>query len=758
MHLSLRSILCVALLNALAWNGHAQVQGKLIHGLTGAPIPGASIQWGSLITRSDSAGLFKLPYSHNSDTLRISVLGFSTHEALLTPQSNFTIQMNPIALGIPEIKISTNALDLITPVPFHRVNRKAFERDFELSPEPALNRVPGVYMHTGALNTNRITIRGIGSRSPFSTTKIRAYLNDIPITTGDGTTSIEDIDLGLIQNVDVWKGPSGSLYGAGLGGVIRLSTQTEPQPSGAHTSIDNTIGSFGLYRTSGQFAFTNSDQKLTIRTNLNHTQSDGYRENNEYSRSGGMLLMQLKSDPKNETFLLANYTQLRSEIPSSLNESDFNTRPHIAAANWAAVQGFEDYQKTLIGLSHKAQISQSETGLWLNQTSLYSNTFLSYESRPFNILEERSHSVGARSVFEWTPFYNNKTHAESIQFGLEGFSENYFWETLETNAGTPGELLSVNREKRSYLNGFGQFTLSIKEKTRVLGGININKTNYDYQDRFHPDSLNLSGGYGFNWIASPRIGLQHRISPRHHVFISLSHGMSAPTLEETLTPGGTINPAIRPERGWSLDWGSKGKLGSQGNYEVNFFHMLVRDLLVARRTAADQFVGINAGKTRHSGVECYADYTHPFSKGTLAFFLNYSYSNFVFLEFIELDQDFSGNQLTGTPPHHLGLGTDIQVHNGFYSEINFQLVDAYPLRDDNTVYTDSYTLSHLKAGWAFDLSNSIKMNISLGIRNAMNTQYASMALINASGFGGSQPRYYYPGLPRHYVGSVRFSF
>jgi len=39
---------------------------------------------------------------------------------------------------------------------------------------PILNRVPGVYMQSGSLNTNRITIRGIGARSPFSTANIRA--------------------------------------------------------------------------------------------------------------------------------------------------------------------------------------------------------------------------------------------------------------------------------------------------------------------------------------------------------------------------------------------------------------------------------------------------------------------------------------------------------------------------------------------------------------------------------------------------------
>lgn len=41
---------------------------------------------------------------------------------------------------------------------------------------PILNRIPGVVMQQGALNTNRITIRGIGARSQFSTNRLKLYL------------------------------------------------------------------------------------------------------------------------------------------------------------------------------------------------------------------------------------------------------------------------------------------------------------------------------------------------------------------------------------------------------------------------------------------------------------------------------------------------------------------------------------------------------------------------------------------------------
>jgi iron complex outermembrane receptor protein len=46
-----------------------------------------------------------------------------------------------------------------------------------------LNKIPGVYMQQGALNTNRISIRGIGSRAQYGTQKNKAYYEGIPLTT-----------------------------------------------------------------------------------------------------------------------------------------------------------------------------------------------------------------------------------------------------------------------------------------------------------------------------------------------------------------------------------------------------------------------------------------------------------------------------------------------------------------------------------------------------------------------------------------------
>ena len=46
----------------------------------------------------------------------------------------------------------------------------------------------------------------------------------------------------------------------------------------------------------------------------------------------------------------------------------------------------------------------------------------------------------------------------------------------------------------------------------------------------------------------------------------------------------------------------------------------------------------------------------------------------------------------------------------------------------------------------------------MGINNFTDKKYASSILINASGFGNSEPRFYYPAMPRNWFGGGKLVF
>lgn len=612
---------------------------------------------------------------------------------------------------------------------------------------PLVNKTAGVWMQSGTMNTNRLTIRGIGTRSPYGTNKIRAYYGDIPLTNGVGETTLEDLDLGEISNIEIMKGPASGFYGSGLGGVL-LFNPVKPLTSQLLQQVS--IGSYQTIQYSGKLTIAgkNSGHSLVF----SDIHSDGYRENNETNRHN---LTWTSSYSKNNTKidLLAAYIKTYAYIPSSVDLKSFQETPQKAAPNWAATRGYEDYQKAFGGISVQQTLGRN----WQAKVGTFGQFFENYELRPFNILQEKSFYTGLRSVLE-KKYSGEKTTSRFI-LGDEFFTENYQWQTLQNNNREPGKLLSDNQEYRRYNNIFMLADLNFQEKFMLSASLNLNQTRYQYDDHFLSDG-DQSGIQQFNPILSPRLAMNWLSSEKIRFYSVISHGFSPPSLEETLMPGGQRNPSIKPETGWNFEIGSKGYLGNSMFYELTAYYMKVKNLLVAQRTGEDEYMGINAGATNHPGIELRIDYRVIDQPTWSTFFrMNANLTHYRFAEFLDIGHDYSGNKLTGTPAATSNWMLETKHTTGLFLNLHFQTVGRMPIRDDNSIYTDAYTLTNLMAGYEKSFG-SLSVYLSSGIQNLFATHYASMILINAGAVGNQSPRYYYPGIPRNYktMLSLRYSF
>ena len=139
-------------------------------------------------------------------------------------------------------------------------------------------------------------------------------------------------------------------------------------------------------------------------------------------------------------------------------------------------------------------------------------------------------------------------------------------------------------------------------------------------------------------------------------------------------------------------------------------------------------------------------------------YFNYTYADYRFEEFID-DQDyFSGNDLTGSAPHQVNTGLIFrQLSRGFMAIYIINILMQCLCAMTILLYSDAYHLMNLKLGYGFDFRKHWNLDFFAGINNLWNEKYASMILINASGFGSAAPRYYYPGLPRNYYAGVKIS-
>src|SRR5436190_18365713 len=84
------------------------------------------------------------------------------------------------------------------------------------------NTIAGVRMEERSPGSYRINIRGSSLRSPFGVRNVKVYWNDIPITDPGGNTYFNQFAFNNFSSIEIAKGPAGSMYGAGTGGLILM--------------------------------------------------------------------------------------------------------------------------------------------------------------------------------------------------------------------------------------------------------------------------------------------------------------------------------------------------------------------------------------------------------------------------------------------------------------------------------------------------------------------------------------------------------
>jgi len=705
--------------------------------------------------RSDAYGKFTIT---TKGLLTISREGYQTQIVSVTEGKKITISLVPTTNALDEVVINgltinqqlkqaTEAVDIVTQSDINSENTVALV--------PILNRVPGVYMQSGTLSTNRITIRGIGARSPFGTANIRAYYADIPLTDGNGESAIEDLELSSISRMEIHKGPSSSSYGVGLGGTILLYPEYASF-NASSANVYSTVGSFGLFRTVAKVA--HGGEKANLNVIYSNTHSDGYRENNSLDKATATITSNWFVNDTNELTFIGNYTSLKAFIPSSLNREDFEISPQNAATIWKNARGFEDFKKTLIGVNWKHNYNETYT----QKTSVFTSFNNNYEPRPFNILEEKATTFGVRTRLLATKNYEESSLKWSV--GGELFFDSYNGKQFENRyqnfpdgtGSVAGEILSNLDEQRNYFNLFVEAIYTRKKLTLSLG-LHVNKTRYTVDDQLNTSESDQK--YTFEAIVSPKFGINYEVSNNFTLFGSIAHGFSTPTTAETLLPDGVFNPNIKAERGWNFEIGSRFKTTNRKlSGSVSIYTMAVSDLLVNRRTETDQNITLNAGKTSHNGVEVALQYkVFQNNHFELHSYINASVNDFTFKEFTGINTNFSGNDLTGVPKSVVNLGTEITSRNGFYGRFDFQAVGKMPANDENTVYSDAFELLNGKLGYKNTIGKQFNYDLSFGANNLFDTAYASQLQVNAFG-NETTARYFYPGLPFNIYGGVQLQY
>jgi len=313
-------------------------------------------------TTTDSDGMFSLSCNGSAEII-ISFLGYREVKRKVDScdeELNIGMAMSNLILDNVEITATsnTNRSILYQPLSISKMSEVEIQRGNGLFLDDAINTsVPGVYMSRRAVSSGQqFNIRGYGSgvgfrgaSNNFDGQGYKVYLNGIPITDAEGITIMDDIDFGSVGNVEVIKGPAGSLYGLAIAGVINLETK---KPERGKTSISQQVmaGSYGLQRYTTQLQIGSDRSSLLVNYGKQH--SDGFMSHNESKKDFVNLSAEFYPNAQQRISTYFGYSHSYDERGGELTIEQFDTGDYTGNARYIKNNAHSEITSFRAGVSH----------------------------------------------------------------------------------------------------------------------------------------------------------------------------------------------------------------------------------------------------------------------------------------------------------------------------------------------------------------------------------------------------------------------
>jgi iron complex outermembrane recepter protein len=623
---------------------------------------------------------------------------------------------------------------------------------------PAINTVAGVRMEERSPGSYRLSIRGSSLRSPFGVRNVKVYWNDIPFTDANGVSYLNLIDMQTIGKVEIIKGPSGSIYGAGTGGVLVLNSQSAvaSSQSSKNSSLNASLqfGSFGSHRRN--FALQNASEKSNSVLTYAHQQSDSYREHSSMVRDvlnyrGSYFISEYKT-----LNISGLYADIQYDTPGGLILAQLEANPRLARPSTATIAGpvaqnAGIYQKIFnLGASQEYRWNQH----FSNVTAVFGsfgnlkNPFLTnYETR-------NEQTLGSRTRLTY------KDEFRGIPFNISLGGEFVRTTSLINNYGNRRGVLDTLQTSDNVLAWqhfyFGQLELDLPKQIILTIGASNNHVKYDFQRLSDLPKFNKPIE---NWLPlslSPRVALLKNFNDKISVYGSISRGFSPPTVTEYVT--GYRSPsyfaALAPEKGLNYELGSRGNiLNKKLNFDLSLYTFQLQDVILRSVNEAGVEIFTNSGLTQQNGIELSLnsliinDLDNKFIRQLKAF-LNLTVNDYTYKNLVVDKVSFAGNSLIGTPKQFAAIGFDLNTKQGIHLNSTLNFNDKIPLNNANTVYADAYWILAARLGYRLNIKH-LSADFYTGGDNLFNQIYSLGNDFNAVGnrfFNPAPSRNFYFGV------------
>jgi iron complex outermembrane recepter protein len=696
-------------------------------------------------------------------TLSLSLIAFAFWNA----QAQDTIASDT-AKTLKEVQITAtsnqNKSLLNQPASIAKLNETELKRGTGLFMDDAINEnVPGVFMERRTVSAGQqFNIRGYGNgirgtngaNSNFDGQGSKVYLNGIPITDAEGISLMDDVDFGSIGNVEVTKGPAGTLYGLAIAGAVNLQTQ-KAEKGKVSIGQDALVGSYGLSRLTSRFQVGGDHSSLSV--NYGRQTYDGFIVHTASHKDFVNVMGEFRPTDKQIVHTYMGYSNSYDERQGELTIGQYDTLNYSGNPAYIKNNAHSNVISFRAGLGHTYNFNKHIS----NTTSVFGCGISSNVSSAGGWTDKDPINYGGRTTIDMKYALNDRINLSGITGGE--FQHQYAQTMGYAMIANPNPTATYNiigamrsnqvtRSETSSL--FTEWTLGMPKDLSLTAGVGISTMLIVLNDRFYvannPNPVKYAKGY--DNMVSPHLALNKVFNKKISAYVSYSKGYKAPVSSYFFIPTtGAVNTDLKPEIGNQFEVGTKGDIcKGKLHYEIALFDAVFSDKMTtvavpltppAVGTAYSYIV--NRGSLDDKGLELLVKYTvYQSNEGffkTVKPFANLCYSDFKYVNYTfqtlapggksMVEVDYSGNSVAGVPPFTANAGIDLNSKIGIYGNVNYSYRDGMFYTSDGFNKTSSYNLLNAKLG----IQRTVKhftFEIYGGATNITGAKYAYMVFLN----------------------------
>ena len=474
-------------------------------------------------------------------------------------------------------------------------------------PAALMNRLAGVHVSELSGEGHSMAIR-----QPITTKPMYLFLEDGIPTRPTGFfnhNALYEVNIPQAGGVEVLKGPGTALYGSdAIGGVVNVLTRPAPLTPVIEGTVEG--GAFGYWRMLATGGFTSG--RNGFRADLNLTHSDNWKAQAPFDRQSATLRWEkaLGAGWAAKTVITGSRIDQQDVPPISPSQLAADPTLNLAPIAYRRVHALR--------LSSELE-RQSGRDLFtltpfarLNRMELLPSWQLAFDPQTWDtrnwsvgilakwrrdIVPERARAIVGADL-DWSPgsFVANRAVVSRAGAGSP-------W-TSYTTGETQYDYDVTYEQASPYLH----IELSPVRRLRVDGGVRADFARYDYENGLstvdtgaHRRPATTIRSYA---AVNPKIGATIELARGLNVFGSYRRGFRAPSQGQLFQQNAAANTVdLEPVKVASHEAGVRGEVEGRFVYQLSAYDMTVRDDILTYQSSATAREALNAGETRHKGVE-----------------------------------------------------------------------------------------------------------------------------------------------------------